>query len=129
MDKEKRKEQFKKNKKEFQKTCDMVIGRKTMDITESLDDFKKMCNRVLDGANVDRDEARAGVLGYCSFALLVVALDHIKKLEVALDHIKKLERVPTKETLIAMLEAETGKNLTECNSVEELFEKLNRPLG
>ncbi len=86
------------------------------DLTPDLESFKELCNRVLDRANVDRDEARAGVLGYCSFALLVVALDHIAR----------LERTPNKETLIAMLEAETGKNLIRCNSVEELFEELNK---
>ena len=90
---------------------------KKQDLTPDLESFKELCNKVLDRSGVDKDEARAGVLGYCSIALLVVALDYIEE----------LEKVPNKETLIAMLEVKTGKNLVECNSVEELFEELNRP--
>ena len=49
---------------------------------------------------VDKDEARAGVLGYHPLALLVVALDHIEKVEkqeeimTVNELIKKLSNLP-----------------------------------
>lgn len=44
-------------------------------------EFVAMCNKILDKANVDRDEARAGVLGIHPYALVVEALDRIDQVE------------------------------------------------
>ena len=50
---------------------------------EDLGQFKELCEKMFNSTSpvVDKDEARAGVLGYHPLALLVVALDHIEELE------------------------------------------------
>ena len=90
-----------------------------MDITKDIEKFKEVCERLFNSTEpkVNKDEARAGVLGYHPLALLVVALDYIEE----------LNKVPNKETLIAMLEAETGVNLKKFDTVEEMIKELDRP--
>lgn len=50
---------------------------------EDREQFKEICERMFNSTSpiVDKDEARAGVLGYHPLALLVIALDHIEQLE------------------------------------------------
>jgi len=53
------------------------------DIRHDIELFKSFCEKIFKRTkpNVDKDEARAGVLGYHPFALLVFALDFIEALE------------------------------------------------
>jgi len=37
------------------------------------------------------------------------------------------KKEPNKETIEAMKDSEEGKNLTKCNTVEELKKELDRP--
>lgn len=50
---------------------------------EDVEQFKELCEKLFRSTSpiVDKEEARAGVLGYHPLALLVIALDHIEKLE------------------------------------------------
>ena len=50
---------------------------------ENIELFKAQCEILFNSTVplVDKDEARAGVLGYHPLALLVIALDHITRLE------------------------------------------------
>lgn len=54
-----------------------------MDITWNLEKFEEICETTFRSTTpiVDKDEARAGVLGYHPLALLVIALDYIKQLK------------------------------------------------
>ncbi len=49
----------------------------------NIEQFKEYCEKFFKSTSpiVDKDEARAGVLGFHPFALLVIALDYIEKLE------------------------------------------------
>jgi len=48
---------------------------------EDRQEFKELCTKLLGKYQVDKGEARAGVLGFHPLALLVVGLGHIKELE------------------------------------------------
>lgn len=50
---------------------------------ENIEQFKGVCEKLFKSTSpiVDKDEARAGVLGFHPLALLVVALDYIEELE------------------------------------------------
>ena len=50
---------------------------------KDIEEFKAVCEKVFKSTSpiVDKEEARAGVLGYHPLALLVIALDHIENLE------------------------------------------------
>ena len=50
---------------------------------KDVEEFKEVCEKVFSSTEpvVDKDEARAGVLGFHPLALLVVALDYIEELE------------------------------------------------
>ena len=54
---------------------------------DDIEQFKEVCEKVFNSTSpiVDKDEARAGVLGFHPLALLVVALDYIKELEQETD--------------------------------------------
>jgi hypothetical protein len=51
---------------------------------DDVEQFKEVCEKLFNSTSpkVDKDEARAGVLGYHPLALLVVALDYIEELKV-----------------------------------------------
>ena len=57
-----------------------------MDITDNVERFKELCEKLFKSTipNVDRDEARAGVLGYHPLALLAISIDHIESLQAKL---------------------------------------------
>ncbi len=50
---------------------------------DDVEQFKAVCEKIFISTDpvVDKDEARAGVLGFHPLALLVVALDYIEELE------------------------------------------------
>jgi hypothetical protein len=50
---------------------------------KDVEQFKEVCEKLFDSTSpkVDKEEARAGVLGFHPLALLVVALDYIEELE------------------------------------------------
>lgn len=50
---------------------------------ENREEFKELCEKMFKSTSpiIDKDEARAGVLGYHPLALLVTALDYIEELE------------------------------------------------
>ncbi len=55
---------------------------------KDVEQFKEVCEKVFNSTEpiVDKEEARAGILGFHPLALLVVvALDHIEKLEEELE--------------------------------------------
>ena len=54
---------------------------------DDIEQFKEVCEKMFKSTSpiVDKDEARAGVLGFHPLALLVVALDYIDEFEKAQD--------------------------------------------
>lgn len=50
---------------------------------ENIDEFIEICERIFETCKpkVDKDEARAGVLGYHPLALLVISIDIINQLK------------------------------------------------
>jgi len=48
---------------------------------DDIEQFKEVSEKVLSSTNIDKEEARSGVLGFHTLALLVIALDYIEKLE------------------------------------------------
>lgn len=85
---------------------------------ENIEKFKEYCEKLFKSTSpiVDKDEARAGVLGYHPLALLVIALDYIEE----------LENMPNKITLKAFKDAHGDKNLITFDSVEEMFREVEK---